>query len=211
MTTNHRHGRVRPRPGGSIPGPGAHRPPSDLPGAGARRQALNGLGSHPARRSGALALRPPPGTTGWCGSPSTSARRQAGPQDRLRSQGGLGRTGAKSAAYLLDPQGTLSRSYGAKTTPHMYVVNKTGAGLRGRDRRPADSRPRHRRRPQRRAGGALGTEGRQDGLGRREAAARLHGEVRRPLIERPAPEDPGRRRSSSPCKLARLQPTFAHG
>lgn len=39
----------------------------------------------------------------------------------------LAKTGARPAAYLLDPQGTVGRTYGAKTTPHMYVVNKAGA------------------------------------------------------------------------------------
>jgi peroxiredoxin len=34
---------------------------------------------------------------------------------------------AQPAAYLLDPEGKVGRSYGAKTTPHMYVVNKAGA------------------------------------------------------------------------------------
>jgi hypothetical protein len=29
-------------------------------------------------------------------------------------------------AYLLDPKGTVGRSYGAKTTPHMYIVNPEG-------------------------------------------------------------------------------------
>ena len=30
-------------------------------------------------------------------------------------------------AYLLDPSGAVGRTYGAKTTPHMYIVNSTGA------------------------------------------------------------------------------------
>ena len=34
---------------------------------------------------------------------------------------------ARPTAYLLDPEGVVGRSYGAKTTPHMYVVSKTGA------------------------------------------------------------------------------------
>lgn len=28
--------------------------------------------------------------------------------------------------YLLDPDGTVGRLYGAKTTPHMYVINPQG-------------------------------------------------------------------------------------
>jgi peroxiredoxin len=34
---------------------------------------------------------------------------------------------ARPAAYLLDPEGSVGRSYGAKTTPHIFVVNKAGA------------------------------------------------------------------------------------
>jgi hypothetical protein len=38
------------------------------------------------------------------------------------------RSGAKAAqtAYLLDPDGTTGRAYGAMTTPHMYVVDPGG-------------------------------------------------------------------------------------
>jgi hypothetical protein len=34
--------------------------------------------------------------------------------------------GAAPAAVLLDPEGTLGRLYKAETTPHMYIVDKTG-------------------------------------------------------------------------------------
>lgn len=34
---------------------------------------------------------------------------------------------AQPAAYLLDPEGLVGRSYGAKTTPHMFIINKAGA------------------------------------------------------------------------------------
>jgi peroxiredoxin len=33
---------------------------------------------------------------------------------------------SRGTAYLLDPQGVVGRPYGAKTTPHMYVVNADG-------------------------------------------------------------------------------------
>lgn len=33
---------------------------------------------------------------------------------------------ASSSAVLLDPKGTVGRAYDAKTTPHMYVVDKAG-------------------------------------------------------------------------------------
>ncbi len=35
--------------------------------------------------------------------------------------------GAKPTAVLLDPSGALGRLYGAKTTPHMFVIDKNGA------------------------------------------------------------------------------------
>jgi peroxiredoxin len=34
--------------------------------------------------------------------------------------------GASPTAALLDPQGSLGRLYGAKTTPHMFVINPSG-------------------------------------------------------------------------------------
>jgi peroxiredoxin len=34
---------------------------------------------------------------------------------------------ASPAAVLLDPSGTLGRLYGAKTTPHMFIIDKNGA------------------------------------------------------------------------------------
>ncbi len=35
-------------------------------------------------------------------------------------------SGARPAAYLLDPRGQVGRAYGARTTPHMYVINDAG-------------------------------------------------------------------------------------
>ncbi|HEV2080486.1 MAG TPA: thioredoxin family protein [Allosphingosinicella sp.] len=34
---------------------------------------------------------------------------------------------SRRTAYLLDPKGEVGRSYGAKATPHMYVINPDGA------------------------------------------------------------------------------------
>ncbi len=36
------------------------------------------------------------------------------------------RTGAAPAAILLDPKGQVGRAYGAKTTPHMYIIDPAG-------------------------------------------------------------------------------------
>ncbi|HEU4600953.1 MAG TPA: redoxin family protein [Steroidobacteraceae bacterium] len=35
-------------------------------------------------------------------------------------------TGAQQTAYLLDPSGDAGRAYGAKTTPHMFVIDSKG-------------------------------------------------------------------------------------
>ena len=38
----------------------------------------------------------------------------------------LAKSKARPTAYLLDPSGVVGRTYDAKTTPHMYIVNKAG-------------------------------------------------------------------------------------
>ncbi len=38
----------------------------------------------------------------------------------------VAKAGARPAAYLLDPRGVVGKAYDAKTTPHMYVVNRAG-------------------------------------------------------------------------------------
>jgi hypothetical protein len=34
--------------------------------------------------------------------------------------------GAEATAYLLDPEGSAGIAYGARTTPHMYIIDKAG-------------------------------------------------------------------------------------
>lgn len=34
---------------------------------------------------------------------------------------------ARPSAYLLDPKGVVGKGYDAKTTPHIYIINKAGA------------------------------------------------------------------------------------
>ncbi len=36
------------------------------------------------------------------------------------------KAGARPSAYLLDPRGVVGKTYDAKTTPHMFIVNKAG-------------------------------------------------------------------------------------
>ena len=38
----------------------------------------------------------------------------------------VAKAGARPTAYLLDPRGVIGKAYDAKTTPHMYIVNKAG-------------------------------------------------------------------------------------
>lgn len=38
----------------------------------------------------------------------------------------LAKSGARPTAYLLDPKGVVGKTYAAKTTPHMFIVNKAG-------------------------------------------------------------------------------------
>ena len=38
----------------------------------------------------------------------------------------VAQAGAKPTAYLLDPRGVVGKTYDAKTTPHIYIVNKAG-------------------------------------------------------------------------------------
>ena len=38
----------------------------------------------------------------------------------------LARFGAAPASYLMDESGTVGRAYGAKTTPHMFVIDPSG-------------------------------------------------------------------------------------
>jgi alkyl hydroperoxide reductase subunit AhpC len=54
-----------------------------------------------------------PGKQGYVDGPAADALTQS--------------RGAAPTAVLLDPSGTVGRSYGAKTTPHMFVIDKNGA------------------------------------------------------------------------------------
>ena len=38
----------------------------------------------------------------------------------------LNEIGYKGSAYLIDEDGTVGKMYGAKTTPHMYIINPAG-------------------------------------------------------------------------------------
>jgi peroxiredoxin len=61
----------------------------------------------------------------WLSINSSAPRKQGNVDgaaaERVRSQARAAQT-----AYLLDPTGTVGRTYGAKTTPHMYVIDPKG-------------------------------------------------------------------------------------
>ncbi|QNM82627.1 thioredoxin family protein [Sphingomonas sabuli] len=42
------------------------------------------------------------------------------------AKGVVAKSGARPTAYLLDPSGKVGHAYDAKTTPHMYIINKSG-------------------------------------------------------------------------------------
>ena len=54
-----------------------------------------------------------PGKQGYVNGPAADALTQS--------------RGAAPTAVLLDPSGTLGRMYGARTTPHMFVIDRNGA------------------------------------------------------------------------------------
>lgn len=57
---------------------------------------------------------------------NSSAPGNQGHVDGAGAQGVRSKVGAAQTAYLLDPDGTVGRTYGAKTTPHMYVIDPKG-------------------------------------------------------------------------------------
>jgi alkyl hydroperoxide reductase subunit AhpC len=69
-----------------------------------------------ARKNGVVwltVISSAPGKQGYVNGPAADALTQS--------------RGAIPTAVLLDPSGTLGRLYGAKTTPHMFVIDKNGA------------------------------------------------------------------------------------
>ena len=59
-------------------------------------------------------------------SVNSSAPGQQGHVDGAAAEGIRGSARAAQTAYLLDPDGTTGRAYGAMTTPHMYVIAPDG-------------------------------------------------------------------------------------
>jgi len=57
---------------------------------------------------------------------NSSAPGKQGAYDGARAAALSKQKGAASTAYLLDPSGAVGRLYGAKTTPHMFVIDPRG-------------------------------------------------------------------------------------
>jgi hypothetical protein len=57
---------------------------------------------------------------------NSGAPGKQGHMDGAAAKAMVAKTGAKPAAYLLDPKGVVGKVYDAKTTPHMYVINAKG-------------------------------------------------------------------------------------
>jgi peroxiredoxin len=57
---------------------------------------------------------------------NSSAPGKQGHVDGAKAKSILAAQKAQPTAYLLDPRGELGNGYGAKTTPHMYIINPQG-------------------------------------------------------------------------------------
>jgi hypothetical protein len=57
---------------------------------------------------------------------NSSAQGNQGHMDGAKAKTVLAANKAQPTAYLLDPNGVIGNGYGAKTTPHMYIVNPQG-------------------------------------------------------------------------------------
>jgi peroxiredoxin len=60
---------------------------------------------------------------------NSSAPGKDGHVDRAAASALVKEKGASPTAFLLDPSGTAGRAYGAKTTPHMFVIDPKGVLL----------------------------------------------------------------------------------
>lgn len=59
-------------------------------------------------------------------SVNSSAPGKQGHMDGAKAKDVIASTKAQPTAYVLDPKGTVGNGYGAKTTPHMYIINGRG-------------------------------------------------------------------------------------
>ena len=57
---------------------------------------------------------------------NSSAAGKQGDVNAAEANAYIAKVGGKQTAYLLDTSGKVGHLYGAKTTPHMYVIDKAG-------------------------------------------------------------------------------------
>jgi hypothetical protein len=57
---------------------------------------------------------------------NSSGEGKQGHMDAAKAKGVIAALNAQPSAYLLDPKGVIGNGYGAKTTPHMYIVDAKG-------------------------------------------------------------------------------------
>ena len=57
---------------------------------------------------------------------NSGAPGKQGHMDGAEAKAFVTKAGAKPTAYLLDPRGVVGKAYEAKTTPHLYIVDKSG-------------------------------------------------------------------------------------
>jgi hypothetical protein len=57
---------------------------------------------------------------------NSGAEGQQGHMDGAQARQFVAGQGAKPTRYLLDPLGLVGKGYGAKTTPHMYIIDANG-------------------------------------------------------------------------------------
>lgn len=57
---------------------------------------------------------------------NTAPPGKQGHLDAASAQAYVSKENARASAYLFDPDGHVGHAYGARTTPHMYVIDKDG-------------------------------------------------------------------------------------
>lgn len=57
---------------------------------------------------------------------NSNAKGEQGDYDDAKAAGWMKKHNAAATAYVRDQSGNVGKSYGAKTTPHMYVIDGTG-------------------------------------------------------------------------------------
>ena len=62
----------------------------------------------------------------WVSINSSAVGKEGYLKDAAEAKASIAEHNTKSSAYLLDPTGTIGKAFGAKTTPHMFIINTDG-------------------------------------------------------------------------------------